>query len=488
MSKITDLSNSKQVLWLVLGSIISFCFAIFSTAILSRYFTKDDYGTYRQVIFIYTTLLEIFTFGLPKAFSYFLARISVENGRGVSNRLNFCLILIGGAFSVTLLVSSSLIAQLLNNPSLSYALKLFSPVPLFMLPTMGLDGICATYRNTRKLAVYTIFSRVVMFVCIVFPVILFGANYLVSIIGYSISSVLMFILAMYMKNSFYVGFVSTHCIVSYREIFNYVLPILGGSLFSIIFSFLSNFFVSRYFGTQAFAVYANGTLDIPFVTILTTSITAVLVPLFANYSSINARKEMLLLWNKSVSKIIILTYPVVLFCVVFANDIIVVLYGEKYLGSAVFFQINSLSNLFTIVNFSPLIFAIGKVKQYMLVQAISVILLIPLQYIMAEYFHSLCLILLSYIFVRIIIIIMYIYIMSDFLNVRFFNLIPWKIILNILSVVAFILLIIRALLNIDNHIADLFVGGGVFIISYFLWLKIIKKDKMYVSIIKSIIN
>lgn len=64
-------SNTKQAAWIAIGSFFSFIVGIVSPMILSRYFGKGDYGTYKQVMYVYNTLLTIFTLGLPKAYAYF---------------------------------------------------------------------------------------------------------------------------------------------------------------------------------------------------------------------------------------------------------------------------------------------------------------------------------------------------------------------------------------------------------------------------------
>ncbi len=45
---------------LALANLMSFSVGIITAAILSRYMDVVEYGTYRQVIFIYTTLLVVF--------------------------------------------------------------------------------------------------------------------------------------------------------------------------------------------------------------------------------------------------------------------------------------------------------------------------------------------------------------------------------------------------------------------------------------------
>ena len=62
----SNTSNSRQAMWVAVGQFSAFAIGIISPMILSRYFSKGDYGTYKQVMYVYNTLLIVFTLGLPK--------------------------------------------------------------------------------------------------------------------------------------------------------------------------------------------------------------------------------------------------------------------------------------------------------------------------------------------------------------------------------------------------------------------------------------
>lgn len=51
-------------MWVAIGQFCSFAIGFISPVILSRHFTKGDYGTYKQVMYVYDTLLTVFTLGL----------------------------------------------------------------------------------------------------------------------------------------------------------------------------------------------------------------------------------------------------------------------------------------------------------------------------------------------------------------------------------------------------------------------------------------
>ena len=147
-------SNTHQAFWVIIGSLSSFSLAIISSAILSRYFPKDEYGTYKQIIYVYSTVLIIFTAGLPEVFAYFLPRYSLGEGKSIVLKITKTLFLSGAFCSISLFFFSRLIAKGLNNPELERGLKVFSPIPFLLLPTLGIEGIFSTYKKTIFIGIY----------------------------------------------------------------------------------------------------------------------------------------------------------------------------------------------------------------------------------------------------------------------------------------------------------------------------------------------
>ncbi len=129
-------SNTLQAFWLGMGSLSSLSLAIVSAAILSRYFNKTEYGTYRQILYVYSTFLVIFSAGLPSVFSYYLPRYSLPQGKDIVKKITFALFILGIIFSIVLFAISGLVANVLKNPELDKGLKLFAIIPTLLLPTL----------------------------------------------------------------------------------------------------------------------------------------------------------------------------------------------------------------------------------------------------------------------------------------------------------------------------------------------------------------
>lgn len=385
-----ETNNTRQAAWIALGSLFSFGFGIASSMILSRYFDKADYGTYKQVLYIYNTLLTVFTLGLPKAFSYFLPRVKISQAKNLIKKITNLFFVLGFVFSVLLFLFSPQIASFLKNPDLNLALRIFAIVPLLMLPTMGLEGILATYKKTKFMAIYTIITRIVMLLCVIIPVMILRVGYIGAILGFVIASFVSFILALYFKYFPVKKQGNEKCNITYVEIFKFSLPLLYASVWGTIISSSDQFFISRYFGNEVFAEFSNGFMELPFIGMITGACATVLSPIFAkmNHEKLDPRTEIFPIWTSVFKKTTMLVYPLIIYCWVFADIIMVILYGQQYEGSYIYFRIKLIANFFTLIVYAPLIINIGKVKFYSNVHMYGAIILVCLEYLSIKIFHN----------------------------------------------------------------------------------------------------
>lgn len=377
-------SNTQQAFWLAISSFSSLALGFVSAAILSRYFDKAEYGTYRQILYVYATLQTIFTVGLPSVFSYFIPRYSHEEGKFFVNKINSIFVLLGLLFSLVLFFSSSFIAQILNNDELVVGLKIFSVFPLFTLPALGVEGLYTALRKTKYIAIYNTISKLLMLVCIVVPVIYFEGNYKTAIIGWGVASFCIFIFAMYMKSKPYFGVSKQRIQKFYSTVFNYSLPLMAASLAGFFIASSNQFFISRYYGTEIFAEYANGFISIPLIGMVTGSITRVLLPLFSKAQKENKIGNAVKSYESAVLNSIILIYPLIIFCIFFASDIVVFVFGDLYKNSAPYFRVALIRDLFTVLPFLSILLATGHSRVYFKGHVVFAIALLIISYLFSK--------------------------------------------------------------------------------------------------------
>lgn len=484
-------NNTKQAAWVAVGSLCSFGFSIVSSMILSRYFNKADYGTYKQVMYVYNTLLTIFTLGLPKAFSYFLPRVELGQSKSLIRKITNLFFLLGGAFSLLLFVFSPQIALILKNPDLTKALRIFAIVPFFLLPTMGLDGILATFKQSKFIAVYHISTNIFKLLCVALPVMVWDLGYEQALMGFVISSFITFLLALYLKYLPVRNEGNEKCEITYKDIFKFSIPLLTASLWGILISSADQFFVSRYFGNEVFAEFSNGSMELPFVGMIVGACATVLSPIFSRLSheQVDPKKDIYPLWMSVFEKTAKLIYPLVIYCMVFADIVMVTLYSGKYIDSQNYFRIKLITNFFTLISYGPLIINIGKVKYYSRVHMVTAFLVIGLEFLSVKTLQSpyaiswismLCHV--GKIFAMLLMV-------SKFFGVKFYQLFPLKLIGLILIPSALFLLLERWILIDLCHLNSwlvLFVSLIVYALVYFAYSIFVKMD--YIGLIAPLIK
>lgn len=421
-------SNTIQAFWVMLGSFSAFLVSILSAAILSRYLDKTEYGTYRQILFVYNTLLFVFTAGLPRIFQYYLPRYSIEQGKDIVFKVSKMLFLLGILFSLFLFLFSDNIALILNNKELAVGLKYFSLIPMLLLPTMGIEGIFSSYRKTKYIAKYNIITRFLQLIGIITPVIFFNGTYISAIIGWSIASVITLIIAWYFKKIPFkevVNFEKSY--LTFKEIFSYSIPLVVASIAGIAIKSADQFYISRYFGAETFAEFANGFMELPFVTMITGAASTVVMPLFSKmFFDKEGVDNIVKIWKRTLIKSAILIYPLVVFFIAFARDIMEILYTSEYSSSGIYFQINLFVNFFNIVIFAPLFFAMGKTKLYAKIHIILAIIIWILNFILIKIFMNPIVIAISSTSLQIIMIGYVLFVVSSLLKVNFFDFFPLK--------------------------------------------------------------
>ena len=167
----------------------------------------------------------------------------------------------------------------------------------------------------------------------------------------------------------------------------------------------------------------------------------------------------------------------------------VVLYGQQYESSYIYFRIKLVANFFTLIVYAPLIINIGKVKFYSNVHMVGAVVLVCIEYMSIRIFDSsyaiagisvVCLLGRIYCMLRLV---------AKFFNLKMYQLFPVKLIALILLPSILFLFIVRYLLintlNI-NYLSMFIISSVLYAVSYFIYTHYINLD--YLSLIKPLIR
>lgn len=458
------MSRSVQAFWVALSSLSSILVSLLSVAVLARYLDKESIGSFRQISLVYATLSVFFLGGLPAAFSYYLPRITPGQGKSFVLRATAALFVLGMLLGATIFAFRETISFALGNSSLNEALALFAIIPIFLFPCLGFESILTAYGQARLLAIFTVFSRALTFTLMVAPVVFFEGGLLEALKGWGFASAISLFGAAGVLFAIFRTEKLESTGVSLRQIFAYSSPLVAAGLFGSLFKAADQYFVGKFYGVEQYAVYATAMIEIPFVAMITASISAVLLPAFSKMHSDGAPSAAFFgIWRSVLSKSALVVYPIVSFCMIFADEIIHLLFGESYVSGANYFRAGMLVNFFNVVAFAPLILAIGETGRYAIAHLIIAAIAWGGGYIVVMTSPELAVFALFFVVTKIFLVGYFVWFLSRFFSVAMGDLFPWK----RMAGVALVLLmaasmswLISGAVGGENHFSRLLVGGA----------------------------
>jgi len=342
-----------------LGRILVRLSGLIGAAILSRYLTKDEYGTYRQVFLVYNTLLPLVVLGLPMSINYFIPQLPTKGAqKGFVIQTYGLLALLGLLFSLGMYILAPSLAQWFDNPSLVVLLRVFSLAPLVTLPVKFYQQLLISLRMPRLSAGLSAALAAGRIISVIVPVVL----------GLPLSAVFVSVIVFFVLQSAVVGWVIFRPFRNVRKSWNpswlreqlrYAIPLGINSVIGLLAYQIDKIMISSYFSTEQYAVYVNGAVEIPLIGILTGSIAAVLMPEMVRRYREGQPESILRLWQASILRVSLIILPTMVLFLLYAPQLLTLLFSEKYAESSLFFRIYLAALPIRAASYSTVLLALG---------------------------------------------------------------------------------------------------------------------------------
>jgi len=344
------------------GQTLTALVGLVSAAVLSRLFTQDDYATYRQTLLAYTFAAPFVVLGLNQALFYFLPN-EKQRTRGVLVE-NLALLLFGGLVLTLFLLfgGGHLLANRFNNPALVTTLLLLAPYPLLMIPSGALPACLLARDRAAQVAKYNVASRLILLLAVVVPCVIWP-HPSTAIIGTVAGTGVTALTAMtLMFRACDTG--------GWRPTFqglwsqiHFSVPLGLATLVGTVSRSLDQVFVAAMCPQAAFAVFVNGAMEIPLIGIVTSSVTSVLIVDYAKLYKEGNLDEIVRLIHRAMIKCALILIPVMAFLLCMAPELMRLLYGAKYEGSAAPFRVYLLLLPMRTLTFGAIFMATGNSRR-----------------------------------------------------------------------------------------------------------------------------
>jgi O-antigen/teichoic acid export membrane protein len=328
----------KPALLIIAGRIAGFVAAFVTPLILVRIFDLETFGTYKQWFLLYITLLTITQIGMSESLLFFLPKADGMAGRYVMNSLLF-LTAVGALAATILFLNAETIARWMNNPSLGPLIPLLAVYLLLMQASIGLETVMTARSNYRSAAVAYAVTDIARALFLIVPVLITPSLRSLLQGAVAFAALRLLYTVHYFWRTFGAGFrPDAGCFV--RQL-TYALPFALAVVASITQENLHQYAVSELFDAATFAVYSIGCLQVPFVDLVATTVSNVMMVGMTTAIHDGRESQVIDLWHDAVRKLALVFFPLGVLLLIAARDLIVMLFTETYAGSVPIFTVGA---------------------------------------------------------------------------------------------------------------------------------------------------
>ncbi len=417
-------SRTSKVVVLSSGNILTTLVTLFFAMFLARVFNKEDYSTYRQTFFVYNLLFPFLSMALPTALFYFLP---VEDNKRKVLTENLFMLFVGGLLFAffTFSIGADIFSDKFHNPALKSTLKTLSVYGIFMFPASAFSAAVLSCDRAEVVAIFNLISRIFILMFVIFIVLLkknvFSAVASRVLAGVMVSSAAIMVMYSVCKE----GSLSITAHGMKNQLF-YSFPVGLSRIVGRFSKDIDKLVVSTLTSPSIFATYINGAMDIPFISIVTGSVTSVLLVDYARLYKENRVKQMVELIHRAMFKSGLILIPLMFFFMLEAKDIMIILYGYKYADSASVFRVYLLLLPARTLTFGAILRSVGKTWPILGQPLLTLPINAFFSWLLVKQYGALWAAIVTILTTYLIAIPYYVYWVSKSLNVSSRILFPWK--------------------------------------------------------------
>ena len=330
-------SISKQAIVLIMGRGLAASFTFLIPVVLARYLSPSDYGTFKQVFLIYSTLFMALPFGIIQSLYYFIPK---EPERIRTYLVQSFLFLQGSGLVAVLFLFffRKSIAMSLNNPDLEGYLFQLGIFIFLMLSAAYFEALLISSQKINQAALLGFVSEASKTACMLIPLLIFHQlSYLMW--GMNLFAFFRFAFVLvYIVKEYHLSWKDFEW-GSFRRQLLYSVPFGFAVILQVTQDKLHNFVISYQYSAAVFAVYSIGMFQLPIVDLIYTPMSQLLIVRMTALRQKSTRQEVILLWHDITKKMAMVFFPLFVLFQLIARDFVVLLFTETYLPSVPIFRV-----------------------------------------------------------------------------------------------------------------------------------------------------
>lgn len=327
--------------------------------ILVRIVSQQTFGTYRQVNLVYVILASAFSLQLDSSLYYFVPKLDINSRRTLMFQTLLITIGLASVIAVIMFTGAGVVSKRFNNPELIPLVRIFALYPFVERLIVLVPAFMISLDRPARAGVYTIVSSAGRMAAVI---ITFALGYGLVEVMWAIvlvSGAIAIIGCLDITRFCPSGQWSFDKFLVLEQL-HYTWPLLAGMIVATLNLQLDKVLISVFLGTQSYAIYSCGAMQLPVVSIITASLSYAMMPELVKILERGDSLKALSIWQEGARKCSLVIFPCFIFFFVTGFDFITLLYGREYSQAAWPFRIYLLSLPLKVAVYATLFRAAGK--------------------------------------------------------------------------------------------------------------------------------
>jgi len=312
---------------------------------------------------VVSMLVSISVFGIPQAVFRFMSDDDYRTKEKYEKNI-LCVFLLFGIFGslVTFFGASFLSTIFMNSYFFKYRILLASLVFLEIMLSFFPNFFIVEGRN-KYLAIFHIAPSITYFALLLLVLSFLKVEVYFLIVLLLVRFLVMTSLAL--NNALHIAFNKASVTLSFmKEIVKFSLPLGLSIVLGVIVKYTDKMVVSILLDERTFAVFTNGAFEVPFVSMISSSLFVILTPTIVKYANQNNFATIRNIWKRAGKTLMVLIVPIAVTLIVFAKYFVVILFSDKYIDSIPVFMVYQTLLIIRLYVFSPIYIAFNKTSVY----------------------------------------------------------------------------------------------------------------------------
>ena len=328
---------SRRAIILIYGRAFSFFLSLLIPVVLSRLLLKEDYGSYQQLIVIYSIVQAVLLLGMPQSLLYYFPRKEPEE-HPLLIRQTWTILLLSALVVTSLFwIGAEMTKTYIPGNHLQpfiFLLGIYTGIMILVIPIQNLLIV----ESNESLAMRFMIGFTLIDILVLPTAAWYNPTTLGMVHGILTTATLKLVIVL---SYVYTNYISKKIVGTpyYMEQITYGIPVGLTAMIYVINVNIDKYMVGLFFSSSVFAAYYLGSLWAPIFGWITQSVAQVVTPRLSKYHKENNLEEMRNLYRNAIQKLFTIFFPATIFLAIVAEPLIITLFTDNYSDTVPIFTI-----------------------------------------------------------------------------------------------------------------------------------------------------